>query len=435
MDFSSLDLKKTVNLPSTAFPMKANLATVEPKMLEKWNHERIYEQISASRQGRPMYVLHDGPPYANGNIHLGHAFNKILKDFIIKSKVMAGYDSPYVPGWDCHGLPIEIKVDALLGAKKAAMSVAADPRRVPQIRSKVRRAAEPVIPTPGRLRPLGPALHHHERRNTKPLSPAPSWTFSSQGSVYKGLKPVNWCLHCRTALAEAEVEYENHTSPSIWVRFKLASDPARSIPLSLAAMYTASSGPPHRGPSRPTSASPFIPKFEYAAVEVDGAVYIVAVGLLEATAASCGWRNVREFARFEGAVLDRAVFRHPFLDRDSLGIIEDYVTLEQGTGAVHTAPGHGQEDYVAGMQYGLPIYCPIDAARPLLPRPRRLRHAARSAHRQDRLGGQSDRLRDPAASTARCWPKSTSTTAIRTAGAATIRPFSAPPSSGSSAWT
>src|SRR5208283_4515543 len=360
MDFSSLDLKKTVNLPSTAFPMKANLATVEPKMLEKWNHERIYEQIRASRQGRPMYVLHDGPPYANGNIHLGHAFNKILKDFIIKSKVMAGYDSPYVPGWDCHGLPIEIKVDALLGAKKAAMSVAA-------IRGECRKYAQKYVDLQSRsFQRLGV----FGRWDQPYLTMSPQYEaviagafvdFLSQGSVYKGLKPINWCLHCRTALAEAEVEYENHTSPSIWVRFKLASDPA--------AIHPALAGREVYGLIWTTTpwtipanvAIAFHPKFEYAAVEVDGAVYIVAVGLVEATAASCGWHIVRELVRLEGAVLDRAVFRHPFLDRDSLGIIQDYVTLEQGTGAVHTAPGHGQEDYVAGMQYGLPIYCPIDA--------------------------------------------------------------------------
>jgi isoleucyl-tRNA synthetase len=360
MDFSSLDLKKTVILPSTTFPMKANLATLEPKMLEKWNGARIYEQIRSSRQGRPMYVLHDGPPYANGNIHLGHAFNKILKDFIIKSKVMAGYDSPYVPGWDCHGLPIEIKVDALLGAKKAAMNVA-------QIRAECRKYAQKYVDLQSRsFQRLGVFGRWDQPYTT--MSPqyeaviAGAFVdFLSQGSVYKGLKPVNWCLHCRTALAEAEVEYENHTSPSIWVRFKLASDPA--------AIHPALAGHEVYGLIWTTTpwtipanvAIAFHPKFEYAAVEVDGAVYIVAAGLLEATGANLGWKNVRELARFEGAVLDRAVFRHPFLDRDSLGIIEDYVTLEQGTGAVHTAPGHGQEDYVAGMQYGLPIYCPIDA--------------------------------------------------------------------------
>ena len=362
MDFSSLDLKKTVNLPSTAFPMKANLPTSEPKWLEKWAQTGLYAQIRASRAGRPMYVLHDGPPYANGNIHLGHAFNKILKDFIVKSKTMAGFDSPYVPGWDCHGLPIEIKVDSQLGSKKASMSVA-------QIRAECRRYAQKYVDLQSksfqRLGVFG-------RWEDPYLTMSPQYEsviagafvdFLSQGSVYKGLKPVHWCIHCRTALAEAEVEYADHSSPSIWVRFKMTSDPAKVHP-ALAGrqvyglIWTTT---PWTIPANVGIA--FHPKFEYVAVEVDGAVYIVAAGLLEATIANCGWtgKEIVEHARFEGAALDRAVFRHPFLERDSLGIVEDYVTLEQGTGAVHTAPGHGQEDYVAGMQYGLPIFCPIDA--------------------------------------------------------------------------
>ena len=190
MDFSSLDLKKTVILPSTAFPMKANLATVEPKMLAKWTAEGIYEQIRVSRRGRPLYVLHDGPPYANGNIHLGHAFNKILKDFIIKSKVMSGYDSPYIPGWDCHGLPIEIKVDALLGTKKAAMSVA-------QIRAECRKYAQKYVDLQSRsFQRLGV----FGRWDQPYLTMSPEYEaviagafvdFLDKGYVYKGLKPVN----------------------------------------------------------------------------------------------------------------------------------------------------------------------------------------------------------------------------------------------------
>ena len=362
MDFSSLELKKTVNLPSTAFPMKANLPTTEPKWLEKWAQTGLYAQIRASRAGRPMYVLHDGPPYANGNIHLGHAFNKILKDFIVKSKTMAGFDSPYVPGWDCHGLPIEIKVDSQLGAKKASMSVS-------QIRAECRKYAQKYVDLQSksfqRLGVFGRWEDPYLTMSAKYESVIAGAfvDFLSQGSVYKGLKPVHWCIHCRTALAEAEVEYENHSSPSIWVRFRMTSDPAKVHP-ALAGrqvyglIWTTT---PWTIPANVGIA--FHPKFEYVAVEVEGAVYIVAAGLLEATIANCGWtgKEIVEHARFEGAALDRSVFRHPFLERDSLGIVEDYVTLEQGTGAVHTAPGHGQEDYVAGMQYGLPIFCPIDA--------------------------------------------------------------------------
>jgi isoleucyl-tRNA synthetase len=362
MDFSSLDLKKTVNLPSTAFPMKANLPTTEPKWLEKWAQTRLYAQIRSSRAGRPMYVLHDGPPYANGNIHLGHAFNKILKDFIVKSKTMAGFDSPYVPGWDCHGLPIEIKVDSQLGTKKATMSVT-------QIRAECRKYAQKYVDLQSKsFQRLGVFGRWEKPYLTmsaeyESVIAGAFVDFLSQGSVYKGLKPVHWCIHCRTALAEAEVEYENHSSPSIWVRFRLTSDPAKIHP-ALAGrqvfglIWTTT---PWTIPANVAIA--FHPKFEYVAVEVEGSVYIVAAELLEASIANCGWtgKEVIEHARFEGALLDRSVFRHPFLERDSLGIVENYVTLEQGTGAVHTAPGHGQEDYVAGMQYGLPIFCPIDA--------------------------------------------------------------------------
>ncbi len=184
--------------------------------------------IRAARAGRPIYVLHDGPPYANGNIHLGTAFNKILKDFIVKSKTMAGFDSPYVPGWDCHGLPIEIKVDSELGTKKASMTAV-------EIRAACRKYAQKYVDIQRRdfkrlgvLGPLGRSVPHHERRSTKPSSRRRFVDFLDQGYVYKGLKPVHWCMRCRTALAEAEVEYENHTSPSIWVRFALTSDAGRN---------------------------------------------------------------------------------------------------------------------------------------------------------------------------------------------------------------
>src|SRR3984893_14950220 len=223
MDSPTLDLKKTVNLPRTDFPMKANLPVAEPKMLDRWEQERIYEKIRAARAGRPMYVLHDGPPYANGNIHLGHAFNKILKDFVVKLKTMEGFDSTYIPGWDCHGLPIEIKVDGELGGKKAKMTAA-------QIRAECRKYAQKYVNLQSkdfqRLGVFG-------RWDNPYLTMSPQYEsviagafveFLDRGYVYKGLKPVNWCIHDRTALAEAEVEYENHTSPSIWVRFALTSN-------------------------------------------------------------------------------------------------------------------------------------------------------------------------------------------------------------------
>ncbi len=360
MENGSLDLKKTVNLPATGFGMKANLATTEPKMLAHWNESGLYQQIRASRAGRPMYVLHDGPPYANGNIHLGHAFNKILKDFIIKWKTMAGYDSPYVPGWDCHGLPIEIKVDGQLGPKKAKMTTA-------QVRAECRKYAEKYVRLQSesfqRLGVLGrwedPYLTMSAEYEA--VIAGAFVDFLEKGSVYKGLKPVNWCISCRTALAEAEVEYENHSSPSIWVRFKLMSE-AAAVDEALRGrnvyglIWTTT---PWTIPANVGIA--YHPTFEYSAVEVGDAVYIVASGLLEATAQNCGWTDAKVIATFAGARLEGAVFRHPFLERDSLGVLADYVTLEQGTGAVHTAPGHGAEDYITGQKYGLPTFCPVDA--------------------------------------------------------------------------
>ncbi len=373
MDSHNVDLKRTVNLPKTAFSMKANLPRTEPVMLERWEKEKLYERIRASRAGRPVYILHDGPPYANGRIHLGTAFNKILKDFIVKSKTMAGYDAPYVPGWDCHGLPIEIKVDADLGAKKAQMKPL-------EIRRACRKYAEKYIDL--------------QRADFKRLGVLGQWDdpyltmsaeyqaviagafvdFLDRGYVYKGLKPVHWCLRDRTALAEAEVEYQNHTSPSIWVRFRLVSDPAGIDPaLAGRAVYGLIwTTTPWTIPANMAIA--YNPKYEYVAVEVGQAVspaspgespapvYIVASELLNVTAEKCGWTDHRTLATFPGARLEHTIFRHPFLERDSLGILAPHVTLEQGTGAVHTAPGHGQEDYVSGRQYGIEIYCPVDAA-------------------------------------------------------------------------
>src|SRR5579864_9521699 len=365
MDPQNVDLKQTINLPKTAFSMKANLPTSEPKMLARWEKENVYAAIRASRAGRPTYILHDGPPYANGRIHLGTAFNKILKDFIVKSRTMAGYDSPYVPGWDCHGLPIEHKVDQELGAKKAQMTAA-------QVRRVCRKYAEKWVNLQRedfkRLGILG-------RWDDPYLTMKPAYQaviarafvdFLDKGYVYKGLKPVNWCIHDRTALAEAEVEYENHKSPSVWVRFALDSDaelidPALAQKRVYGPIWTTT---PWTLPANLGIA--FHPKYEYVAVAVgqekDQDVYIVASGLLEATAENCGWGEPAVIARFPGNNLDKAVFKHPFINRLSLGMVADHVTLEQGTGAVHTAPGHGQEDYVVGMQYGLPVYCPVDPA-------------------------------------------------------------------------
>lgn len=340
--------------------MKANLPVAEPKMLARWESLHIYELIRKSREGRPRYVLHDGPPYANGNIHLGHAFNKVLKDFVVKSKTMAGFDSPYIPGWDCHGLPIEIKVDGQLGSKKAHMTTA-------QIRAECRKYADKYVKLQAddfkRLGVFGRWDHPYLTMSAEfeAVIAGAFVDFLDRGYIYKGLKPVNWCINDRTALAEAEIEYENHTSPSIWVRFRLTSDPAEIVP-ELAGrnvyglIWTTT---PWTMPAN--TAIAFHPAFDYVAVDVSGDVYIVAEDLLATTAEACGWSNPAVIARFKGSVLEGTVFRHPFIERDSIGILGDHVTLEQGTGAVHTAPGHGQEDYLSGRQYGIETYCPVDA--------------------------------------------------------------------------
>jgi isoleucyl-tRNA synthetase len=361
MNPAQVDLKQTINLPRTDFSMKANLPQNEPKMLARWEAEDLYGQIRASRVGCPTYLLHDGPPYANGKIHLGTAFNKILKDFVVKSKTMAGFDSPYVPGWDCHGLPIEFKVDQELGSKKAKMSAS-------QIRGECRKYAQKWVEI---QREDFKRLGVFGRWNDPYLTMTAGYQatiagafveFLDKGYVYKGLKPVHWCTYDRTALAEAEVEHEAHTSPSIWVRFALETDPAHIDPALagkrvFALIWTTT---PWTIPAN--MAICFHPAFEYSAVEAGGDVYIVASDLVAVVAAKCGWESYSVLTSFDGHKLEHIVFRHPFLDRDSLGILGDHVTLEQGTGAVHTAPGHGHDDYVVAQKYKIPTYCPVDAA-------------------------------------------------------------------------
>jgi len=361
MGATSVDYKKTVNLPRTDFPMKANLPQMEPKMLARWEVENLYAKIRAARAGRPLYVLHDGPPYANGEIHLGTGFNKIIKDFVVKTKTMQGYDSPYVPGWDCHGLPIEAKVDSQLGSRKAHMTAV-------EIRAECRKYAAKFVDLQRRdfVR-----LGVFGRWQDPYLTMSPQYEsiiagafveFLDRGYIYKGLKSVNWCIHHRTALAEAEIEYENHTSPSIWVRFALTSDAALIDPALTGRrvyglIWTTT---PWTIPANVAIA--FHPKFEYVAAEVGGDVYIVALELLKTVGEKLGWSDPKVLAGFPGSKLEGAIFRHPFLDRDSLGVLAEHVTLDQGTGAVHTAPGHGAEDFEVGAKYGLPVYCPVDPA-------------------------------------------------------------------------
>jgi len=381
-----LDLKKTVNLPKTAFSQKANLAQSEPVRLEKWASLDLYRLIRRAREGREKFILHDGPPYANADIHLGTAMNKILKDFIVKSRTMMGYDAPYVPGYDCHGLPIETHVERALekkGKKKSDLSLETF-RRI--CREHAENALKSQTRDFKRLGILGewdnPYLtmsNHYEAETARMFA-----RFVERGWVYKGARPVYWCLKDQTALAEAEVEYHQHTSPSVYVKFPLQSDPALIDPALagrkvFVVIWTTT---PWTLPANLGIA--VHPDFEYSAFEHGDEVYIVASELVEAVAAKCNLgEKPNVIARFPGAKLDRLECRHAWLDRTSLLMVGEHVTLggeadaeteldvseaqkksdsKAGTGCVHTAPGHGHDDFVIGKQYGLEIYCPVDNA-------------------------------------------------------------------------
>src|SRR5919198_1198283 len=356
--------KDTVTLPRTPFPMKANLQTAEPDALARWAAMDLYGQIRQRRKGAPKFVLHDGPPYANGNIHLGTALNKILKDMVVKARSMAGFDAPYVLGYDCHGLPIELRVDRELGPKKRDMSVADFCRAC---RAYAERFIGTMTEQFQRLGVLGTWDDPYLTMNFKYQAAIARafGRFVEQGLVYKGKKPVHWCIHCRTALAEAEVEYEDHTSPSIYVEFPL--DPSSAA--ELAARVPALAGrdvsvliwttTPWTIPSNLAIA--FHPEFDYAAYEIDGRVVIVAEALAERVSAAVGRPFGQPIARMKGGEPEHVRFRHPLYARPSLGGVGEYVTLDQGTGAVHTAPGHGADDFNTGVKYGLEIYAPVDA--------------------------------------------------------------------------
>ncbi|MBK6796711.1 MAG: isoleucine--tRNA ligase [Acidobacteria bacterium] len=354
----TFDLKSTVNLPNTDFPLKGNLAQNEPGRMKKWEEMDIYASLREAREGRPLFVLHDGPPYANGRIHLGHVLNKVLKDFCLKSRSMMGYWTPYVPGWDCHGLPIEIKVEEELGAKKHEMPVI-------DIRRAARKHAEKFIALQRddfkRLGIFGEWENPYQTMNFGYQAEIVRvfGKFVEEGSVYKGMRPVHWCISCQTALAEAEVEYNDHTSYSVYVKFPFPDaakvDPALAGKQVSIVIWTTT---PWTLPANLGIC--FNHAFEYSAVKVGDEIFIVAAGLLEAVAAKVGWEDYQVVGTYSGEKFDRLNAKHPFIDRNSLLMLGDHVTLDAGTGAVHTAPGHGYEDYVIGRHYGLETYNPVD---------------------------------------------------------------------------
>ncbi|MBB6147288.1 isoleucyl-tRNA synthetase [Silvibacterium bohemicum] len=357
---SAPELKATLTLPETKFPMKANLPQNEPVRLQQWEESGLYEQIRQARKGAEKYILHYGPPYANGPIHLGHALQKCIKDFILKSKTMAGYDAPLVPGWDCHGLPIEIKVDEKLGRKKLEMPALSVLRACREYAQKfIDMQREQLIRLGVFAHWDKPYLTMSKPYEAKTLESF--YDFFEKGFVYKGLKPVYWCLHDKTALAEAEVEYEQHTSPSVYVRYKL-STPPRNIHQDLEGkqvwtiIWTTT---PWTLPA--SLAVAFHPEFDYVALEnSDGNVYIVAESLATNVREACNLEGAKPIARVKGARLEHSTFQHPFLDRSILGVNADYVTADTGTGAVHTAPAHGADDFYTGTRYGLDQTCNVD---------------------------------------------------------------------------
>jgi isoleucyl-tRNA synthetase len=352
-----LELKKTLNLPKTDFPMKASLPENEPKQLAAWQEAKVYERILSARAGKPLFVLHDGPPYPTGTIHLGTGLNKILKDMIVKSKSMAGHYAPFVPGWDCHGLPIETQVEKELGGKG----------KVPpaEFRQRCRDYATKYVEQHKRdFQRLGvfgrwndPYLtmsHEYEATIASAFL-----DFVEKGYVYRGRKPVYWCIYDNTALAEAEVEYEDHTSPSIWVKFPVAgggTGGAAKMGCDVSAVIwtTTPWTIPHN------RALAFHPDFAYVVVQTEKGKLLLAADRVAAMQSDCDIKQAEELGRYKGQDLQGMKFQHPFLPIQVPGVLAEYVTLDQGSGIVHTAPGHGADDFVTGQKYGIEIYAPID---------------------------------------------------------------------------
>lgn len=354
-----MDYRDTLNLPKTGFKMKANLAQKEPMVLKRWDKSKLYQKIQEASEGKPLFVLHDGPPYANGNIHLGTAFNKILKDIILRSKRMAGFNAPYIPGWDCHGLPIEHNVDKELGEKK---------KTIPKLakRSACRKYANKWIKTQKeqfkRLGVLGdwddPYLtinYSYEATIAREFN-----KFLLSGSIVKNRKPVYWCSTCTTALAEAEVEYHDHTSSSVYVKFRANGD-LSDVDSELAGgnvFFVIWTTTPWTLPANLAVA--LHPDFIYAAVKVEDEILILAKDLVEKVMEETGQEDYKIVSTFSAQKFEKRTCRHPFMDRDSLLVLADYVTVEAGTGCVHTAPGHGADDYITGLRYGLEVLSPVN---------------------------------------------------------------------------
>jgi isoleucyl-tRNA synthetase len=361
MTLPVMDYKATLNLPKTAFPMKANLSQAEPKMLEWWEQFGIYKRLRQTASGRPLWILHDGPPYANGNIHLGHVLNKVLKDVIVKSRSMLGFNAVYVPGWDCHGLPIEHQVDKELGLDKATLDVRSAMDPVEKRRRCREYALRFIDVQRGEFKRLGVFGDW----DNPYITMAPAYQaviarefgrFVGRGLVHKGLKPVHWCMHCKTALAQAEVEYEDQRTPSIYVRFPLAGAlpgvPDASKP-SLVIWTTT----PWTLPANLAIA--VHPDEEYVALASNGETLVVASKLADLFVMTANLKDVRQLGALPGRQLVGLEYRHPWIDRTGKVAAAPFVAMDTGTGLVHIAPGHGEEDYDLGKSLGLRVYNPV----------------------------------------------------------------------------
>jgi isoleucyl-tRNA synthetase len=353
------DYRNTLNLPDTAFPMRGDLARREPGWVKEWQERRLYQRIRATCIGRPKFVLHDGPPYANGDIHIGHAVNKILKDIVVKSKTLAGFDAPYVPGWDCHGLPIEHQVEKQHG------------RNIPpeQFRKLCREYATQQIERQRkdfiRLGVLGDWEHPYrtmEFRTEADTIRALGKVYE-RGFLYQGAKPVYWCLDCRSALAEAEVEYEDRTSPAIDVAFKVADSQEFAKRLGFSHIYEPVyaivwTTTPWTLPANQAVA--VHPEFDYALVRLEAGLFLIAKDLVERCMTEYQVKDWQVVGQFKGATVEGVRLEHPFYERAVPIVLGEHVTLDTGTGLVHTAPAHGLEDFETGTKYGLPVDNPVD---------------------------------------------------------------------------
>jgi isoleucyl-tRNA synthetase len=354
-----VDLKNTLNLPATDFPMKANLSEKEPQAIAEWTEKKLYHEILKKNHGRPKFVMPDGPPYANGNIHIGHVLNKCLKDFVVKYKNMSGFSAAFIPGWDCHGLPIELKVTKDLGPKRKEKTEA-------EIRELCRTEAKKWIEIQkAQFMRLGilaewenPYLTlspEYEAEEVRELARC-----LKKGVLYRGEKPVYWCPTLQTALAEAEVEYAPHKSTSVYVKFFIEKGLEKFAQFSKPVAVVIWTTTPWTLPANLGIA--FHPDFEYQFFETEKDYLLIATELKDAFEKETGVMLTASGIKVKGASLDRMTAKHPFINRESLFVLGDHVSLDAGTGAVHTAPGHGQDDYKVGLKYGLAVLSPVDAA-------------------------------------------------------------------------